>query len=222
MGRFQLFQVPADRSGPAEQVAAAGVSQSPGSYSPDGRVIVYTMAGPGPAPPKVAVVPLEGERTPRPLDDTRYAQGSPKFSPDGRYIAYCSNESGRPQVYVQAFPAPGPKVQVSADGGTDPVWRRDGRELFYRNGESMMVAPVAATAPTFSAGRPQELWRGAYSHGMSSSCGVAGLTSSNYDATADGQRFLMVKDDDVASETSRQIVLVQGWAEELNRLSART
>lgn len=85
-----------------------------------------------------------------------------------------------------------------------------------------MVAPVAATAPTFSAGRPQELWRGAYSHGMSRSCGVAGLTSSNYDATADGQRFLMVKDDDAASETSRQIVLVQGWAEELNRLSART
>jgi hypothetical protein len=111
-------------------------------------------------------------------------------------------------------------VQVSADGGTDPVWRRTGGELFYRNGDSMMVVPVG-TASTFSTGRPQELWKGAYSHGMSSSCGAPGLTSSNYDVTADGQRFLMIRDDDIESEISRQIVLVQGWAAELSRLSVR-
>jgi serine/threonine-protein kinase len=221
MGRFQLFEVPADRSGPAEQVLGAGISQSPGSYSPDGRAIVFTMNVNTAAPPKVAVMPLEGDRTPRPLDDSRYAQGSPKFSPDGRYLAYCSNESGRPQVYVQAFPGPGPKVQVSSDGGTDPVWRRDGRELFYRNGDSMIVVPVV-TEPTFTTGRPQQLWKASYSHGMSSSCGAPGLTSSNYDVTADGQRFLMVRDDDIEKETSREIILVQGWAGELSRLSART
>ncbi|MGH7553418.1 MAG: hypothetical protein ACREMQ_10390, partial [Longimicrobiales bacterium] len=222
MGRFQLWQVPADRSRPAEQVAAAaGVSQSPGSYSPDGRALVYTMNLMTASPPKIAVASLEGGGTPQPLDDTRYAQGSPKFSPDGRYLAYCSNESGQAQVYVQAFPGPGPKAQVSSDGGTDPVWRRDGRELFYRNGDSMMVVPVAAT-PAFSAGRPQELWRGIYSQGMSSSCGAPGLTSSNYDVTADGLRFLMIQDDDIELETSRQMVLVQGWADELSRVSARS
>jgi Tol biopolymer transport system component len=81
----------------------------------------------------------------RPVDDTKFAQGSPKFSPDGRWLAYCSNESGKPQVHIQAYPGPGARIQVSTDGGTDPVWRRSGTELFYRNGDSMMV--VAVTRP---------------------------------------------------------------------------
>ena len=84
------------------------------------------------------------------------AQGSPNFSPDGRWLAYCSNESGKPQVYVHAFPGPGAKVQVSNDGGTDPVWKRTGGELFYRSGDSMMSVLVSTDA-TLNAGRPQEL-----------------------------------------------------------------
>ncbi|HMG32601.1 MAG TPA: protein kinase [Blastocatellia bacterium] len=218
MGHFQLWQVPADRSRPAERIQAEGPSQNAESYSPDGRAIVYTISAPG-APGKIAVVSLKGDGQAQPLDTTKYAQGSAKFSPDGRWLSYCSNESGKPQVYVQAFPGPGPKTQVSIDGGTDPVWKRTGGELFYRNGESMMTVAVV-TEPTFSAGRPQELWKGSYSHGMSSSCGAPGLTSSNYDVSADGQRFLMVRDDDVQSERSSQIVLVQAWAGELGRLSA--
>jgi serine/threonine-protein kinase len=222
MGRFQLFEVPADRSRPATQVLEAGISQSPGSYSPDGRAMVFTMNLMTAAPSKIAVVPLDGDRTPRPLDDSRYAEGSPKFSPNGRYLAYCSNESGRPEVYIQAFPGPGSKIQVSTDGGTDPVWRRDGRELFYRNGDSMMGVPVS-TDPTLTRGRPEQLWKGTYSHGTGSSCGAPGLTSSNYDVTADGQRFLMVRDDDVDDrQSSREMILVQGWGVELARLSART
>jgi serine/threonine-protein kinase len=221
MGRFQLFEAPADRSGPARPVLTADISQSPGSYSPDGRSIVFTMNLQTSAPPKIAVVSLDGDQTPRPLDDSRYAQGSPKVSPDGRHLAYCTNESGRPQVYVRAFPGPGPTVQVSSEGGTDPVWRRDGRELFYRNGDSMMAVPVGA-GPAFANGRPQQLWTGSYSHGMSSSCGAPGLTSSNYDVTPDGMRFLMVKDDDVEKEAAREFILVQGWGGELTRLSTRS
>jgi eukaryotic-like serine/threonine-protein kinase len=221
MGRFRLFEAPADRSGPARQVVSADVSQSPGSYSPDGRAMVFTMNLQTSAPPKIAVISLDGDQTPRPLDDSRYAQGSPKISPDGRHLAYCTNESGRPQVYVRAFPGPGSVVQVSSDGGTDPVWRRDGHELFYRIGDSMMVIAVAA-GPNFAGGRPRQLWKGSYSHGMSSSCGAPGLTSSNYDVTPDGQRFLMVKDEDVEKEAAREFILVQGWGGELSRLSARS
>jgi serine/threonine-protein kinase len=218
MGRFQLWQVPADRSRPPAQVIATGYSQNAESYSPDGRAIVYTATDPG-SPSKVIILPLQGG-APQPLDNSKYAQGSPKFSPDGRWLAYCSVESGKPQVYVQAFPGPGAKTQVSNEGGTDPVWKRDGSELFFRNGDSMMAVPISKGAG-FSAGRPHELWKGRFSHGMSSSCGPAGVSSSNYDVTADGQRFLMIKDEDQDTATSNQIVVVLGWADELRRIAGK-
>jgi serine/threonine-protein kinase len=220
MGHFSIWQVLADRSRPPEQVRATGFTQNAESYSPDGRFIAYTAAEPN-APAKVVTVALDGDRKPERLDNSKYAEGSPKFSPDGRWLAYCSNESGKPEVYVQAFPGPGPKTQVSNDGGTDPVWKRSGGELFYRNGDSMMAVRVS-TASGFTASRPLELWRGHYSHGMSASCGPPGFSSSNYDVTADGQRFLMIKDDDQDSATSKQIIVVQGWADEVTRLSSRT
>jgi hypothetical protein len=121
---------------------------------------------------------------------------------------------------VQAFPGPGPKTQISNDGGTDPVWKRKGGELYYRNGDSIMAVPVS-TAGDFRPGRPQELWEGYYSHGMSTSCGPPGATSSNYDVTADGTRFLMVKDGDPDRAASKQIVVVLGWTSELSRMAAK-
>jgi serine/threonine-protein kinase len=218
MGRFRLWQVPADRSGPATQVPASGFSQNAESYSPDGQAIAYTVTDAG-LPARIAVVQLHGGQTPQPLENSRYSQGSPKFSPDGRWLAYCSNESGKAQVYVRAFPGPGAKIQVSNDGGTDPVWRRTGGELFYRNDDSMLAVAVS-TASGFSAGHPQEIWKGHFSHGMSSSCGAPGLTSSNYDVTADGNRFLMIKDEDQDLTTSTRVVVVQGWADELTRIAS--
>jgi eukaryotic-like serine/threonine-protein kinase len=219
MGKFQLWQVPADRSRPPAKVAALGVAQSAESWSPDGQTIAYTATSPG-VPAKIMVAYAEGGHEAEEFAGGKAPIGSSKFSPDGRWMAYCSNESGKPQVYVQAFPGPGAKIQISNDGGTDPTWKRNGGELYYRNGDSMM-AVIVSTASGFNAGRPQELWKGHYSHGMSSSCGTPGATSSNYDVTADGKRFLMIKDDDQDRATSRQIVVVQGWADELRRLSAK-
>jgi tRNA A-37 threonylcarbamoyl transferase component Bud32 len=178
MGKFQLYQMPWDRSGRAERLETKTMSASSESYDPTG-------------------------------------QGSAKFSPDGRWLAYCTNESGRPQVYVKGFPT-GAKIQISIDGGNDPVWRRDGRELFYRNADRMMAVPISL-GDTFDAGRPEELWRGPYSHGMSSSCGAPGLSSSNYDVTPDGQRFLMIQDEDVTTTSSDRMVVVLGFAQELAR-----
>ena len=218
MAAFRMWRVPADRSRAPQQVAATGVSQSAESWSPDGRALVYTHGAPGVAA-NIMVADLEGDHTTHTLEVSKFAEGSPKFSPDGRWLAYCSNESGKPQVYVQAYPGPGAKIQVSGDGGTDPVWRRTGGELFYRNGERMMALTVS-TAGAFRAGRPEELWHGHYSHGMSSSCGLPGPTSSNYDVTADGRRFLMIKDDQDTA-VSKDVVVVQGWAEELERLTTK-
>jgi serine/threonine-protein kinase len=219
MGHFRIWQVPADRSRAPQEVVATGFSQNAESYSPHGDVLAYTATDPN-GPTRVVTVSLHGDGTPRPLDNSKYAEGSPKFSPDGRWLAYCSPESGKPQVYVQAFPGPGSKTQISSDGGTDPVWKRNGGELFFRNGDSMMAVPVS-TASGFTAGRPQELWKGHYSHGMSSSCGPPGVSSSNYDVAADGQHFLMIKDEDQDAATSKQIVVVLGWADELRHLAAK-
>jgi hypothetical protein len=219
MGHFTLWRIPADRSQAPQKVSATGVSQNAESWSPDGRTIVYTAQAPG-VPPSIMVARLDGSEA-EPLSSGKGPQGSPKFSPDGQWVAYCSNESGRPQVYAQAFPGSGPKIQISSDGGTDPVWKRAGGELYYRNGDSMMVVDVS-TAATFTASRPRELWKGRYSHGMSSSCGPPGATSSNYDVTADGRRFLTIKDEDQDKASSREIVVVRGWADEVSRLAART
>ncbi len=140
MGRFQLWQVRADRSRPPELVPAAGVSQSAESYSPDGRTIAYAAAAPG-VPPKVTIVPLQGDRTPRPLDSSRYAEGSPKFPPDGGgWTARFERLETRRRAGV--FPGPRSKTH-SIDWRHYPVWKTTGGELFYRNGDSMMAVLVS-------------------------------------------------------------------------------
>jgi len=217
MGEFKMWQIPADGSHAATQLPGVGLSQSVESWSQDGTALAYTAVMPEPGS-HIMIESLNGDHESRPFADIKAAAGSPKFSPDGRWLAYCSNESKRPQVYVQAFPGPGAKVQVSSDGGTDPVWKRNGGELYFRNGDKMMAVKVSTTG-TFSAGRPQLLWEGHYSHGMSTSCGPPGATSSNYDVTVDGQRFLMIKDDAPDTAVSKQIVVVLNWATEVNRLS---
>jgi hypothetical protein len=156
-----------------------------------------------------------------PVAASRFAEGSAKFSPDGRWIAYASDESGKSEIYVQPFPGPGPKIQISNGGGFDPVWRRSGGELFYRNNSKMMVVAIN-TAHEFRASAPKMLWEGNYSSGAGSSCGMPGVASSNFDVTPDGQHFLMVRDED-AADAGKSIVVVLNWAEELkSRMSAAT
>jgi len=216
-GAMTMWWMPADRSGPAERLTNKGKWQSGVSWTPDGKALAFITGENPETSPDVYVLPLQPERTPRPFAQSRFAEGSPKFSPDGRWLAYCSNESGRPEVYVQPWPGPGPKMQISNEGGSDPLWSRKSGELFYRSGDKIMACKVT-TAERFSATRPQLLWQGHYSHGRSTSCGRPGPTSSNYDVTADGRRFVMIedKDQDIAPLTRLNVVL--NWTEELKRL----
>ncbi|MBI4264991.1 MAG: PD40 domain-containing protein [Acidobacteria bacterium] len=179
----------------------------------DGRFLAFDEKN-GETRDDARVLVIDGNET-RTVAATRFAEGSPKFSPDGRWIAYASDESGMPEVYVQPSAGPGPKIQISSGGGFDPVWRRSGGELYYRSRNRMMVVSVG-TAPVFRASTPRMLWEAPYSDGVASSCGMPGVSSSNYDVTADGQRFLMVRDED--QETGgKRIVVVLNWAEELRR-----
>jgi Tol biopolymer transport system component len=138
-----------------------------------------------------------------------------RFSPDGRWLAYTSNESGRLEVYVQPFPGPGGKWQISTEGGTEPVWNPNGRELFYRDAENKMMAVDVSQsrdsnrAVSLSAGRPRMLFEGPYEP---STTNVA-----NYDVSPDGRRFLMLKAVEQQGQAATEIHVVLNWFEELKR-----
>ncbi len=217
-GGMTMWMMPADRSAGAVRLDPTGTRQSPVSFSPDGRFLAFDQKD-AHTGDDAWVLTLEGGRQPQPVARTRFGEGSAKFSPDGRWIAYASDESGKAEVYVQPFPGPGPKIQISNAGGFDPVWGRSGGELYYRN-ENKLMAVALTTSLEIRASSPRQLWEGNYSSGAASSCGMPGVSSSNYDVTPDGQRFLMVRDDDVGFAGTR-VVVVLNWAEELKEL-ART
>jgi len=111
---------------------------------------------------------------------------------------------------VQPYPGPGGKWQISTEGGTEPVWNSNGRELFYRSGRKMMAVEIA-TKPGFTAGKPRVLFEGEY-------LPTPG-TFPNYDVSHDGQRFLMIKPKDAGDAAPAQINVVLNWFEELKRLA---
>ena len=206
-GPENLFWKPADSSGPAEQLTESERVQLPSSWSPDGQVLAFEEFHPT-AGSDIWVLPLQGERKPRPFLQTQFVERAPMFSPDGHWLAYTSNESGRNEVYVQPYPGPGGKWQISNEGGNEPLWAKNGRELFYRDGDKMMAVPVT-TQPTFRAGTPTLLFEGQYHNDFN-------WSPPNYDVTPDGQRFLMIQPGE--QEAATQINVVLNWFEELKRL----
>ncbi len=138
-----------------------------------------------------------------PFADTRANEGSAAFSPNGKWIAYQSDETGRPEIYVKPVPGPGARVPISSNRGMAPVWARDGRELFYREGTAMMAVAVS-TELTFSAERPVLLFDGPFQ--------ADGTGHPSYDVSLDGQRFLMMHRE---SEQLTQLHVVVNLADEL-------
>jgi hypothetical protein len=180
----------------------------PGSWSPDGQVIAFSEPDMT-AGWDIWVQMVKGEHQPQPFLQTPSNEGGPMFSPDGHWLAYQSDESGQQEIYVRPFPGPGGKVPISTEGGVEPVWARNGRELFYRNGDKMMVAAFE-TKPTFAPAKPRLVFEGHYETGLFS-------FHPNYDVSPDGQRFLMIKASEQESAAT-QINVVVNWSEELKRL----
>jgi len=142
------------------------------------------------------------------LFQTPFAEGAAMFSPDGHWLAYSSTETGRSEVYVQSYPGSGGKLQISTEGGTEPLWNRNGRELFYRAGNRMMAVEITAQ-PSFMAGKPKLLFEGQYEPTL--------VSNANYDVSPDGQRFLMLKASERQEAAPTQINVVLNWFEELKR-----
>jgi len=196
----------ADGSGAEERLMTSEFVPETSSVSFDGKALAFHAVSPATGQ-DIWVVPLEGERKPKPFLQTPFSELDPVFSPDGRWLAYASTESGRNEIYVQPFPGPGGKWLISTGGGAEPLWSRDGRELFYRSRDGMMAVDIQ-TQPVFQAATPRMLFEGrSYLIGR----------GPDYDISPDGQRFLMIKQVESRGPALNQINVVLNWFEELKR-----
>src|SRR4029434_1855073 len=138
-GALGIYQKATSGSAEEKLLLKSDVILVPISFSPDGRFLAYQRQDPK-TNWDILLLPLTGEAKPVAFRATPFREVQPRFSPDGRFLAYVSNESGRNEVYVQSYPGPGRTWQISTAGGTDPHWRRDGKELFYRGLDQKLMA----------------------------------------------------------------------------------
>jgi eukaryotic-like serine/threonine-protein kinase len=206
LGPRNIFWQLADGSGGLERLNTSEYPQVPMSWSPDGQLLAFLEVNPT-TQRDVWVLRMSDHKA-QPFLQTQFDESVPRFSPDGRWLAYMSDESGRYEIYVQPYPGPGGKWLISTEGGTEPVWNPNGRELFYRSGDKMMAVEIA-TQPGFTAGKARALFEGPYV--------PTPLTAPNYDVSPDGQRFLMLKPSPSTEVAPTQINVVLNWFEELKR-----
>ncbi len=190
-----IFQVAADGSSAPQLVRATALSSHVTSIA--GEYAAVTVSDPATSA-DLWLLHLSKNNEMSLFKSTPAAERQGSLSPDGHWLAYASNESGHSEIYIERVPGPGGRQQISTDGGEEPRWVRNGREIIYRSGTKMMSVPVEEQ-PTFRGGKPTELFDRPFDRGL----GVAG-----YDATPDGQTFVMTR----SGHTARtEIRVVMGW-----------
>jgi len=182
-GHYDLYEKAVDGGGNEELVFESEIAKYCQSWSPDNKFLVFmTVSGDSSANRDLWTLPLFGDRKPVPYIQTEFDEGGGRFSPDGKWIVYASDESGRSEVYVRPFPGPGGKLLVSASGGSMPVWRRDGKEIFYLGVDrELMAARVNQNGSMLGIDVAHPLFQTNTESFFPS-----------YDASVDGQRFVIV------------------------------
>jgi Tol biopolymer transport system component len=204
-GPTDLYLKALSGTGQSGVLLKSSTPKEPNDWSLDGRFILYDNLDLRTKKRDLWVLPLSGDRQPRPFLQTPFDERQGRFSPDGRSVAYVSDESGRFEVYVQSFPTPGGKWQISTEGGSDPRWRRDGKELFYRAADGKLMAVEVKGGSIFEARSPKVLL----------ATPPLNFFDRNYAVTADGQRFLISTP--VRDASSEMITVVINWTAELRR-----
>ena len=188
---------------PQPLMAPTGMVQWVNDWSPDNRFVAYEETD-AVTHKDVRLLPLAGDRTPIPLLASPFNEGQARFSPDSRWLAYSSDESGRSEIYVRSLTDSPQKWQISFTGGTSPVWRRDGRELFFLSaGNRVTVVPVLP-GRDFSVGTAEPLFR----------VDPAG-SGTPFDVTDEGRRFLV--NTNVSRAESMPLTVVVGWTGTVTR-----
>jgi eukaryotic-like serine/threonine-protein kinase len=171
-------------------------------WSPDGNYLLYNAAG------DIWALPMAGNEKPMRVTETSFAELNPVLSPDARWMAYSTDETGEDQIYIQSFPQPGVRQQVSGTGGFQPRWSRDGKELFYIRPDFMLMSvSVKALDARLDVSAPVPLFR--------KQLAVLGpiATQRSYSVSADGRFLMNVSPDDLA----RPITVVLNWASTLKK-----
>jgi Tol biopolymer transport system component len=207
-GNRQVSEQRIDGGDTAETAVRTDFGTLAESVSADGRYIALTHDDRRDRNDILVHDRRSGETTP--FLTTQYDEDHPAFSPDGTLLAYAANDSGRSEVYVRPFPGPGGKYPLSNHGGTGPVWSRDGRELFYAEGNKMMRVTIERT-PRFAASAPETLFE---------SPDFVWERLRNYDVLPDGSGFVVVRRG-TGTPATRSLRAVFNWFAELERLAPR-
>jgi serine/threonine protein kinase len=197
-GPFDIYRKAVDGTGNEELLYADGANKIATSWSPGGKFLLYFRVDRA-TQQDIWVLPITPGTSSKPFQwlATPFAELYAKFSPDGHWVAYASNESGRPEIYVAPFPGPGGKRRISTGGGAFPRWRADGKEIFYELNGTLMAAEVLIKGASIEPGPVHSL-------GISVSAPFY-----QYDASADGQRFLVATPREQKSAVP--LTLVQNW-----------
>jgi Tol biopolymer transport system component len=205
-GKARVWQQPADGSGPAEMLYEPEVEPFEALVSPDAKWLIVRTAPGAKYSRDILAVPMVGEKTVNVLVTSPYTESLPRLSPDGKWLAYQSNETDRFEIYVRPFPGSGARVQVSDAGGTEPIWGKDGRSLYYRGPVGEVVKVAVTTGSDFSIGARAVALTGDY---------LTDSSHPNWDVGPDG-RFLMLRRAGAESQT----IVVHNWGRELRDKTA--
>ncbi|MDQ6892578.1 MAG: protein kinase [Acidobacteriota bacterium] len=192
-------------TGGGEDLLAPTNFQIPHDWSRDGRFIVYTDDDPK-THNDIWILPVTGDRKPIPFLRTSFEESDARMSPDGRSIAYVSDESGRSEVYVASFPTGAGRRRVSVEGGSQPRWRKDGRELFFLAADARLMAVPVRVGEPMDLGAPVPLFRSPTTASNRSELAIW----NDYDVSPDGQRFLIRVD--LISRDTMPMTVALGWA----------
>ncbi len=208
-GTRNLYRLPVDGSGGEERLTTKrGVIQTPTSVSADGRILLFDETGPDePEGAGIWVLRLDGEPAPRRLFPLPATGHDGQLSPDGRWVAFQASVASRQEIFVAPFAGSGERRLVSTDGGTEPLWSRNGRELFFQSGNKLMGVTVTPGAG-FSASAPRPVHEGRFLRT------ITGNTS--FSITRDGSRFLRIQPVDPVPAITH-IELILNWFSELRR-----